>query len=367
MTTPTRQSKELMDLLFEKKEDTRKLRQFVACLMVESEHIGHEEIVELLLAKIPVHENKMIAHIVHSTGYHRPKPVAYTMLEGYLKSKKFLKFEEKLWFEYHAGQFQRIKELVDHELALPENEDNTDLKIYGRLFKSTACVQQSGSFASFGEAIHELSFALELCDISQNRVVLEGRVRQRFAQVYLYRKLKKSANEYLERAEQSIVLVGERYDRSKFYLRRAKILSVNDPESREEVEKLYGLAMSTLDPTDPSYLVCHPSVCLSKVAFHLNIAFGSDPDTPLSDVSEEDLIRAKQALITLREEDVVDMPKRKCEYKLIIGEIYRLEQDLHLAVKVFQETIAECAAVDYTTVLNHAKHRLELIEDINSQ
>ena len=364
-TTYERRSTELMELLFEKREDVKVLRRFVACLMVEKTHTGHEELVEMLLETIPLREHKKITHIVQESWGCLTQPVSLIELEGYLKSKEFLKFEEKLWQKYHIGQFDEVKQLIDCELSLTENEDNIDLQIFGLLFKSTACVQQSGSLASFGEAMDELFFALELCDDpgTQNRIVLEGRVRQRMAQVLLYRNRKKSANEYLERAEQSIVFVGERYDRSKFYLRRAKVLSVSTPNSRKEIEKLYGLAMITLDPHDAHYPVCHPSVCLSKAAFHLNIAFGSDPKGELLPVSSEDLASAKHAAITLRENAIESMPKRKCEYKLVIAEIYRLEGDALLARQVFQETIVESEAINYTTVLNHAKSRLQLLEN----
>ena len=374
-TTYERRSTELMELLAEKREDVRILRRFVACLMVEKTHTGHQELVEMMIEKISLREYKKIMRIVHGVGKgwgRLTQPVALIELEGYLKSRKFSKFEEKLWDKYHSGRFDEVKELVDCELALPENRDDPDridLQIFGLLFKSTACIQQSGSIASFGEAIDELFHALELCGDprTQNRIVLEGRVRQRIAQVLLYRNRKRSANEYLEMAEQSIVLVGERYDRSKFYLRRAKLLSVDTTTSREEIERLYGLAMCTLDPDDAYYHVCHPSVCLSKAAFHLHIAFGSDPasNNP-PPVSEEDLTSAKDVAVTLRENAIEAMPKRKCEYKLIAAEIYRLEGDYDLAREAFQEAIVESEASKYTTVLNHAKRRLQLLEDTNT-
>ena len=163
------------------------------------------------------------------------------------------------------------------------------------------------------------------------------------------------------------MLVGERYDRSKFYLRRAKILAVASPSTREEIETLYALAMSTLNPDSESYPVCHPSVCLAKAAFHLKIAFSSNPVQPLSNVSGKRSIylrKAKEVVVTLREESLEQMPKRRCEYKLVIGEIYRLEGDVDLACGVFQDVLGVCKEVDYNTVYNHVMARLLLVKEL---
>lgn len=367
---PSSKARELMELLFEMKDDVQKLRQFVACLVLENKskdgHLGHAELVETLWSTIPLRDLNKIERLVKRVqiGWKHPKQVPYVLVSGYLKSKEFVAYEQNLWQYYHKGHFTELREYVDATLCLDENKENADLKIVGFLFKATACIQQSSSRKFVGEALIDLLTALELCDKSQNQLILDGRVRQRIAQVYLYMNWKKSANEYLEQAEQSIVLVGERYDRSKFYLRRAKILAVASPSTREEIETLYALAMSTLNPDSESYPVCHPSVCLAKAAFHLKIAFSSNPVQPLSNVSDDDLRKAKEVIVTLREESLEQMPKRRCEYKLVIGEIYRLEGDVDLACGVFQDVLGVCKEVDYNTVYNHVMARLLLVKEL---
>ena len=361
MAGPSRVARELMELVFEKKGEVRKLRQFVACLMVEQTHLGHVELVKCLRCDLPRQELTKIARIVNQiTGKVPAKPVPYTMLTGYLASEQFKALDSKMWQCYHNGKFDELREIADTELACAENATNYDLEIYCCLFKATACVQDSTSRPAFGYAVHDLLRASELCDQSNNRIVLEGRVKQRLSQVYLYYGFKKAANECLEQAEHSIVLVGVSYDRSKFYLRRAKVLAVACPNARSEIEQLYGLAMSTLETDSDSYAVCMPSVGLAKAAFHLNIAFSSNPDEPLAEVSHDELMKAKEVAIMLPVE--YRMPRRKCEYMLVIGEIYRLEGDTDLAAETLRGAVTMSKTVGYTTVCNHATARLHCLQ-----
>ena len=344
----------------------RILRQFVACLILESNsndgHLGHAELVETLWSTIPHRDlNKIECLVKHvQIGGKRPKAVPYVLVRGYLKSKEFVAYEQNLWQYFHKGHFTKLREYIDATLCLDENMENVDLKIVSFLFKATAYIQQSSSFKFVEEALTDLQSALKLCNQSQNQLILDCRVRQRMAQVYLYKNNSTElANEHTDQAEQSIVLVGEQFVRSKFYLCRAKVLAVASLSAREEIETLYALAMSTLD----SYPVCHPSVCLAKAAFHLKIAFSSNPVQPLSNVSDDDLRKAK-VVVTLQEESLKQMPKRRCEYKLVIGEIYRLEGDVDLACGVFQDVLGVCKEVDYNTVYNHVMARLLLVKEL---
>ena len=366
---PSSKARELMQLLFEKKDDVRMLRQFIACLILESNsndgHLGHTELVETLRSTIPHRDLNKIECLVKCVqiGGKRPKAVPYVLVSGYLKSKGFVAYEQNLWQYFHKGHFTELREYIDATLCLDENMENVDLKIVSFLFKATAYIQQSSSRKFVGEALIDLQSALELCDQSQNQLILNCRVRQRIAQVYLYMNLTKLANEHSDQAEQSIELVGEKFVRSKFYLCRAKVLAVASPSAREKIETLYAFAMSTLEPDSESYPVCHPSVCLAKAAFHLNIAFSSNPVQPLSNVSNDDLKKAK-VVFTLKEESLEQMPKRKCEYKLVIGEIHRLQGKVDLAYGVFQDVLGVCKEVDYNTVYNHVMARLLLVKEL---
>ena len=361
MTAPSTAARELMQLVFERMKDARKLRQFVACLMIEQTHLGHGELVKQLECTVPQYELTRIARMVRNITGRAVKPVPYTFLSGYLTSEQFRNLDSTLWKCYHDGQFDKLREIADAELSCVDNASNHDLQIYCCLFKATACVQGSSSERAFGGALLDLGKAYDMCEESDNRMVLEGRVKQRLAQVYLYHGLKRQAKEYLEQAEQSIVLVGVPFDRSKFYLRRAKVLAVQQPNARHEIEQLYGLAMSTLDPDDTdSYAVCMPSVGLAKAAFHLNIAFSSNPIEPLPEVSDDELMKAKEVAVELYKLplEYSAMPRRRCEYRLVLGEIYRLEGNIDLAMETLGDAVTMSKNMEYTTVCSHATARL---------
>ena len=101
-------------------------------------------------------------------------------------------------------------------------------------------------------------------------------------------------------AKEELQFVGRGYDKTNMFCREAKVLSATELHRRNEIEKVYELALSTLEKDDPYFLASFPSVTLSKAAFHLHVAFGSKQNEKVLNylhvVRSDDITKARETV-----------------------------------------------------------------------
>ena len=163
-------------------------------------------------------------------------------------------------------------------------------------------------------------------------------------------------------AKEQLQFVGRGYDKTNMYCREAKMLSATQPQRRDDIEKIYEVALCSLEPDDPYFLASFPSVTLSKAAFHLHFAFGSKLSVmdKLPEVSTDDIRKARQTLDGFSEEDHILIDMRRCEYDLIQAELCRLEGRQE-AAKRFRNLIGVAEQTKTGNIASIARHRLQCV------
>ena len=370
------------------------IRKFLACVFDEDEHSGHEDLSRLFQSVLPPEEVKIIKKLMRKparinysacsccnkstsvTSYRsraivqhdgpRPElPMTLVQYEGCLVMKKYEKLDRTLWGHFSNGRYDDLARLtlrINANTKVP-----IDIKIIGRWFESLILMHRDGNYKKCLRDI--LKPALGMCVESkvQNRNILEGRICQRMAQVYLVMGKKEKATEYFDRAKGLLQFVARGYEKVNMFCREAKVMCATMPEKRKEIEEMFSKALGNVSEDDCFALASIPSIILSKAAFHLKISFGSKPNT--SDVekvllpkpSADDINKARDVLKRLPKSNVL-LTMRKCEYKLLDGELMRLDDKTDAAIQIFEEVICESETAKLNNIVASAKHRLQVIK-----
>ena len=302
----TEKATKLMDILDRKSE--RSVRKFIVCLILEHEHRGHLELTESILTKISPKKKEKIYELVkanredcvYKANSAPPKPVSFMYLDGDLspemsctlsgpatsagsliyftgdlsieKNCTFRKLDEKLWELFSTADYNNLEILLGRIALLDETPH--DWKIIGSWFRALIAMHKDHEYSTSIKTI--LEPALQECVPSENRTILEGRILQHIAKVYLVMKEKDKAQEYFAMAKEKLEFVGGGYDKANMFCREAKLLSTTctTQEERDRTERLYEVALDNVPGDAPYALATRPSLILSKTAFHLHLSFG---------------------------------------------------------------------------------------------
>lgn len=369
------------------------IRRFLACVFDEDEHSGHEDLSKLFRSVLPPEEVKKIKKLMRKPARincaciccnkstlvtsHRSRaimqhdgprpalPMTLVQYEGCLVRKSYENLDRTLWDHFSNGRYDDLAKLtwrIDANTKAP-----IDIKIIGRWFESLILMHRDGNYK---KCLHDiLKPALGMCSESkvQNRNILEGRICQRMAQVYLVMGKKEKATKYFDRAKGLLQFVARGYEKVNMFCREAKIMCATMPEKRKEIEEMFSKALGNVSEDDSFALASVPSIILSMAAFHLRISFGSKPST--SDVekvllpkpSADDINKARNVLKRLPISNVL-LTMRKCEYRLLNGELMRLDGKTVAAVQIFEEVIHESETAKLSNIVASAKHRLQVIK-----
>lgn len=371
----------------------RAIRRFLACVFDEDEHSGHEDLSRLFQSVLPPEEIKKVKRLIRkptARTYHcvrygersisvssvsqrgvipdgpRPElPMALIQYEGCLVRQSYIKLDQQLWDHFGNGRYDELETLTQRINASVKAP--VDVKIIGRWFQALISMHRDGNYETCLNDI--LQPALDMCSEPsvQNRNILEGRICQRMAQASLVRGRKEEAMKYFDRAKELLQFVARGYEKVNMFCREAKIMCATTPERRKEIEEMFCKALENVSDDDSFALASTPSIILSKAAFHLRISFGSKPSTSdiekslLRQVSSEDIQKARDTLKSLPSSQVL-LTMRKCELKLLDGELKRLEGEPDAAIQIFQEVICESESAKLGNIVANAQHRLNVIE-----
>ncbi len=268
--------------------------------------------------------------------------------------ESFINMDSKLWLSFSKGCYNDLEELVRRILEEQESFDS-DCQVVAKWFQSLIMMHRHVKYA---DAIKKLDSALTLANSCVNKTILVGRILQRKAQIYLMIGEKKKGADSFKEAKEHLQFVGRGYDKTNMYCREAKMLSATEPHRRDDIEKVYGDALSSLEKDDPYFLASYPSVTLSKAAFHLHFAFGSKPTDKdkLPSVPSADINKAKETLSGFNEEEHILIDMRQLEYDLIQAELCRLEGKEENAKKMFTLVAKKRETGNIVAI---AKHRLK--------
>ena len=247
---PTDQQKanELLVILKTTKRSSRKLRKFLACVFDENEHAGHVDLSKLFQSVLPPEEIEKIRKLMsqkppirkHRYGHRsvlvykpqgsktvadgpRPElPMTLIQYEGCLVKESYYKLDRELWDNFSTGRYNKLETLtqgIDASVKVP-----IDVKIIGKWFQALISMHHDGSYEICLNNL--LQPALEMCSGPnvQNRNILEGRICQRMAQVYLVMGKKEDAITYFDRANELLQFVARGYDKVNMFCRQAKIM-----------------------------------------------------------------------------------------------------------------------------------------------
>lgn len=365
-------------------------RRFVASIVESSdEHRGHKELVKIFQAKLPKEEWRIIQKLVDQakdsplpSPYMTPKttpqerlavspmaghgsmPLARPMplidLQGPLaEDEGFVRsIERDLWESFSRGDYERLGLTVAG--VQRDGTLEVDCHIVAMWFEALILMHRDGDNPS---AIRMLVKALGMCqrDECTNELILEGRIYQRMAQVYLMMGQKELASMHFELAKDKLTFVARGYDKTNMFCREAKILSATEPHRRAAIEETYGRALCTLEKDDPYFLASFPSVTLSKAAFHLQVAFGSKANrgAGLPEVSSEDVKKAVDTLKTIDEKEHICLEMRRFEYDFLQAELHRLQGDREEARKRFSRLTRTQGSEKVKNIISLAQQRLE--------
>ncbi len=396
-------------LVYLKQQDNTALRKFLACLVVEKEHRGHQDICEAIMRDLPESEKlkvfKLVEQVVQdysnaeeirmqtcfkSFGKNpqemlsctnqcsnhceesdsdcekdsviaiRPcpsRPPPSIILVGRLESRRFDQVDRKLWNYFSTGQYDDL-EVLTERLQL---RNSVDFRIIGMWFKALIAMHRDKNYS---HCLMNILFpALELCDDekTENPSILRGRILQRIAQVFLVLGNKAEARIHFERAEQELQYVGKCYETVNMHCRRAKLLSstATSLKDRKEAEEEYSLALNTFTDDDAFALASRPSLILAKTAFHLHISFGARPDKdqPEPIVQAIEISKAESTLSVLSE-DMLHLDMRQSERKLISAELERLKGNDKVALDSFNSIITEASEKNFQNLKAIAENRV---------
>ena len=372
------------------------IRKFLACVFDEDEHSGHEDLAKLFQSILPPDEIKKIRQLMRKpivrvnhcsccnrrskstlvtshrsmavVQYDGPRPelpMTLVQYEGCLVRKGYDKLDRQLWDHFSNGRYDDLAVLTKRVNA--NTKAPIDFKIIGKWFESLILMHRDGNYKICLRDI--LKPALGMCSESkvQNRNILEGRICQRMAQVYLVMGKKEKATKYFNRAKGLLQFVARGYEKVNMFCREAKIMCATMPEKRKEIEEMFCMALGNVSEDDSFALASIPSIILSKAAFHLKISFGSKPSSSdiekvlLPTVSPDDKNKARDVLKRLPKSNVL-LTMRKCEHKLLHGELLRLDDETVAATQIFEEVIRESETAKLHNIVASAKHRLQVIK-----
>ena len=285
--------------------------------------------------------------------------------EGCLVSKSYNELDRKLWGHFSNGRYDELAVLTKR-ISI-NTKAPIDIKIIGMWFQSLISMHRDGNYESCLHDILQPALAMCLQSNVQNQNVLEGRICQRMAQIYLVMGRKEQAVAYLDRAKGLLQFVARGYEKVNMFCREAKIMCATMPEQRKETEEMFCKALESVSEDDSFALASIPSIILSKAAFHLKISFGSKPSNRdikkvlLPRVSSEDISKAKNILNHLPSSNVL-LAMRKCEHKLLHGELMRLNDETDSAIQTFEEVVCESKAAKLDNLVANAEHRLEVMQ-----
>ena len=382
-----RQKANTLLVILQTEKSWDEIRNFLACVFDEDEHSGHTDLSQLLQSKLPAEEVTEIKQLIESPYSHRysersvsickmsqsdmmtdgPRPeLPMTLIQyrGCLVRKKYDKLDRRLWDDFSNGRYDELEVLVQR--INTSTMAPIDVKIIGRWFQSLISMHRDGSYET---SLNILQPALAMCSepTVQNRNILEGRICQRMAQVCLVMGKKEEAMKYFDRAKELLQFVARGYEKVNMFCREAKIMCATTPEKRKEIEEMFCKALENISEDDSFALASTPSIVISKAAFHLGISFGSKPSNSdvekslLPMVSLEDERKARDTLKRLPISNVL-LTMRKCEYKLLDGELKRCEGDTHAAIQIFKEVVCESEAAKLDNIVANAQHRLDVMD-----
>lgn len=362
--------------------------KFVACVIrstqpesADSVDRGHLELAKIFRTKLRKTDWKHIQGILEkvresplpspfTTPQHSPappvlspeRPVALIALQGQVVAECFIKFERELWIAFSTGDYNNVECLVETiqvNCQVDKVTFNVDCQIVAMWFQSLVLMHRDGQYSN---AIELLRNAEHLADNSENETILKGRIHQRMAQIYLMMHDKPTASIYFAQAKEELQFVGRGYDKTNMFCREAKILSATKPHRRDDIEKVYELALRSLEKDDPYFLASFPSVTLSKTAFHLHCAFGAKPDynsLPPA-VNAEDIKKAREALKDFKEDEHILIDMRRNEYDFLQAELCRLEGNQMEAERGFIK-IVSAKDSKVKNIISLASHRLKYV------
>lgn len=375
------------------------LRKFVASLVLEKDHRGHQYICHAILKDMPKPERrrifKTVKQVLSSKDYSNeediiqtcskiyseaeevfnsdnqlenqidsdledyqqflPRPPGLITLVDCLEGRRFDRVDRKLWNYFSTGQYDHLQTLTTRLQLQP----SLDKKIIGMWFESLIFMHRDGNN---DDCLTRILFpALELCSNAKNSTILRGRVLQRIAQVFLVSGKKTEAQKHLEWAEQELQFVGKCYETVNMHCRRAKILSTTC-ENRQTIEEEYSVALNAFTDDDPFALASRPSLILSKTAFHLHISFGARPSLNQTEpvVGADDLMKAEATLSGLSDE-MLFLDMRRSEKKLIEAELQRLNGNESSSMESFKSIVKETTDKNFQNLKAIAENRLHLM------
>ena len=342
--------------------------KFVACLTLEPEHSGHQELAEELMRSLPQNEREKIKNIISKATFitakacQVEKPIPHVELQGYLKGNHFDKLNCRLWSYLQEGQYESFYKLTTQMRQTPTI---VEYQIIGLWFESVAYIHNDNDHEKCISSL--LKPALELCKDPQvtNKTILEGRLYQRLSQVSLIIGKRHEAIDYFHMAESRLQFVSRGYDRVQLLLRTAKILSATSHCNKERTEMLYASALDCISVDDPFAFSCCPSLYLSKAAHHLGIAFGSKPspiDEPPTTISPDNIRKANEALNALSRRNFQPISIRQCEQDLVKAELLRHEGTICGALEAFEDVKQKSIQKGLDNLVSIAEHRIKFLK-----
>ena len=370
-----KKARELLLLL--KRKRSRAARKFVACLILEPEHSGHQELATELIGSLSRKEQQRIKRIVAKVRLVRSetsndtavetdtvsieKPLPPIELQGPLKGKKFTELDQRLWLYLRESRYELFYKLT---ARMRERSDVPEYQIVGMWFESLAYVHTDKDHQKCVSSL--LKPALELCKNPRvnNNNILEGRLHQRMSQVLLMLGNKHEAVVHFRKTESLLQFVGRGYDKVQLFLRKAKILSATEPQDKYVVEKMYNSALENISDDDPFAFSCQPSAYLSKAAFHLGISFGSKPLLTVEppDTPQQNIDKAREALTALSLQKIQLFSMRQFELELVAAELLRLEGKNNDALEVFKSVKQRSRESNLDNLVAVAEHRIMYLE-----
>ena len=331
-------------LVFLKAKSASAARQFIACLLLEPEHRGHQELARELMGSISYMERQRVMKIVdgvraerrfgdidsdavmHTNSGSVEKPLPPIELQGPLKGEKYSQLDERLWLYLQKSQYDLFYKLTGRMQA---RTDMPDYQIVGMWFDSVAYIHTDKDHKKCIRKL--LEPALNLCKSSRviNKNILGGRLHQRMSQVLLMLGDKSRAVEHFSKAECLLRFVGRGYDKVQIFLRNAKLQSATVPHNKQMVEAMYNSALDNILDNEPFAFSCLPSTYISKAAFHLGMSFGTKPlpTAELPKIPEQDIDKARKSIRALSLHKIQLFSMRECELDLVSAELLRLERD----------------------------------------
>lgn len=368
MAPGTLRSKAGKLLLILRKKSWSDTRKFVACLLVEEEHRGHTDIVQVLIKDLPLEELAQIMLIVNDglffpcAGQGSPqKSLPPIELQGPLLEREYIQLEERLWGYFAARDYASYAELCER---MQSSEGSPfDWKISGLWFESLLSMLRDGEYTKCADMLLVALKKVQESD-SANKIYLEGRLHRRLTYVYEIMGKKEEAAMHFAMARQLLMFVGQGYDKHQMFTKEARMLAATAPEEYYKcIDNLFSSALDMVPKDSVIASLCITEICLSKAAFHLQIPFGSKPDPEnlmLPSVSPTEITKVEDILKLLPQDQKLTI--RKYERKLICAELLRHKPGKSSnALAEFEKIICDPKAANLKYLIAIADHRCQSI------